>query len=78
MLNIFQIYRKAIFQALMAKQPHLCRVHIFAKIEEWNNLTHPINEGSEVSLVAIYQSHNFDISTFKDPYAGKNKKFRPK
>lgn len=50
---------------------------VFAKIEEWNNLTHPINEGGEVSLVAIYQSHNFDISTFKDPYMGKNKKFRP-
>ena len=51
---------------------------VFAKVEEWNSLTHSIDEGSEVSLVAVYQSHNFDISTFKDPYTGKNKKYRPK
>lgn len=51
---------------------------VFAKIEEWNDLTVPIDEGREVGLVAVYQSHNFDISTFKDPYTGKNKKHRPK
>lgn len=50
---------------------------VFAKIEEWNDLTFPIDEGREVGLIAIYQSHNFDISTFKDPYTGKNKKLRP-
>lgn len=50
---------------------------VFAKIEEWNDLD-SIQRGEEISLIAIYQSHNFEISTFKDPYVGKNKKNRPK
>lgn len=51
---------------------------LYAKIEEWNDLTFPIDEGREISLIAVYQSHNFDISAFKDPYVGIHKKDRPK
>lgn len=51
---------------------------VYSKIIEWNALTHQIYEGGELSLCFQYQSHNFDITNFKDPYKSKDtKKYRP-